>query len=113
MMWTEDYCPICKEKLVGKVDPPVQKMFCLTQVEGFHPRSHYERRYRETTHLYHEQVVIYPYLIDSYENISDIYKYDKEGKLSRRLLAEIPPLRINWNDLEATIQKIQLYILMS
>jgi hypothetical protein len=112
MMWTEDYCPICKQKLLRDTIP-IDKMYCPTKVNGIYCRSHYERRYGSDNQSYYEQIIIYPYLIDAYSDFCNVYKYNEEGKLSRRLLVEIPLFKINWNDLEATIQKIQLYILMS
>lgn len=62
---------------------------------------------------YFEHVEIRPYYIDSYEDNTNVYAYNERGVLSRNLLLDVPFIKINWEDLEATKEKIRLYILFS
>lgn len=118
-MWKEDYCPVCKTELVKKDSFPRSNLSDFYKVEcpalGYGGHSHYDVRTNSAGSMYYESGIIFPYLIESYlQGNSNVYKYNEEKLcFSRKVILDVPYIKIPWDDLEAARDKIRLYLLMS
>ena len=113
-MWSKDYCPICKSKLVRKTweKSNTYQLSCAntSQNIGRIP-CHFYIRY-SFDKPYFENVILYPYLIESYTDNSNVYMYDTAGLLHRKLLLDVMYINFDWENMsiKQLVEKIKLYI---
>lgn len=125
-MWKERTCPICGKEMqieYGADYEPVYMLRCPTQLElptgmvrpkfgikGDFVKSHFESQYEHDEPEY-ECYKLYPFIIQSYNNASNIYVLDQ--RLNRHFVAETPYLELPWNDLDKVIKKLKTYTVFS
>lgn len=132
MIWQAKDCPICGEQLkTSYSDIDDSSMFylrCPTPVfisdeETFKCyvknqstylknalRSHFEIEYQNNKPHY-EVITIFPFVIKSYNDCSNITKFDK--KCSLHWVAETSYLNLPLKDTAKALQKLQTYVLFS
>jgi len=116
-VWKKDYCPICKAKLIktGWERSFTYQLSCsnTSQNIGKIPCHFYLRFTHDKP--YYENIILYPYLIESYIDNSNVYAYDTAGLLSRKLLLDVPYINFDWDNMSTKemAAKIKLYIAFS
>ena len=127
MIWQYKDCPMCGcelEVVQGDPNDPLYLMRCPTKqdIPDLHftlaqgglilneLMSHFDLEFQNHKPIY-QVVRIYPYSIKSYDDVSNIYRYD--FKLNSSFIAETPYLDLPWDDKEKIIQKLSLYTLFS
>lgn len=128
MIWQYKDCPLCgSEMKVVQGDPnePLYLMRCPTQLElpqktyftlsegGLilnEIMTHFELEFQNHKPIY-QVVRIYPFAIKSYDDVSNIYRYD--ARMNSRFIAETPYINLPWNDKEKIIKKLSTYTVFS
>lgn len=118
-MWIEKYCPVCGKdfELLQKSEvraSDISLFFCPAKIRypGYSfDQSHFESQYCQGD-LYYERAIIYPYMIESYKEVSEIYFYS-QSKPRRSFVVETPYLDLPWNNLEKCVSKLKLYTILS
>jgi len=118
-MWDKDYCPICKAKLIfiHFAEESIYESYWYCQQEPVldirstkTPVYHFKAIRREDE-PYYESFLFYPFYIDSYEDYSNIYKYDSKNDI--HFIMELPYLDLHWDQLDKVVQKLKTYVIMS
>jgi hypothetical protein len=73
--------------------------------------SHFKVEARDGV-SYYETFYVYPFIIHSYDDVSNIYHYHKDRD-NKKLIAEVPYLDLPWSNKEKVLQKLKLYTLFS
>lgn len=117
-------CPICGRELEarhGDQDDPMYVLACPTPVvlplhvemnikSEYHEESlstHYEVRYQNHK-AFNQMIRLWPFCVDSYNDVSNIFHYTVEGYL--QFVLETPFLKLPLNDVEKTLRKIRTYV---
>ena len=77
----------------------------------YHLEPHFKVEARDGVSHY-ETFFIYPYVVQSYDDVSNIYIFLKD-KYSKKFLMEVPYLDLPWNNKEKVLNKLKLYTLFS
>lgn len=133
-MWNYRDCPLCgKELEVKDGDPhdPIYLLRCSTPLSvpseitdsvdpafplvssSYHRdqlSSHFEVEYQNHK-PFHQKARIYPFIIESYEDVTNIYKYDDD--LLHHFIVETPYLELPWDNQEKIIKKLLTYTIFS
>jgi len=123
-MWNKLTCPICDSALraYGTVEN-FSKVYrhkalykCkygeLSLVKGaYQIETHFKMEHRDYKPWY-ETLFFYPYIIESYDDVSNIYIY-KTDRQAKRFIVETPYLDLPWKDKDAVIRKLKLYTVFS
>lgn len=115
-MWTESHCPICKKELeYVSAESSIKAFTKLACPDKIRPErsdiAHYEREEVHGTASF-ERIFFLPYCLESYPEVSNIYKIDVES-WRRKFIVEVPYIHLPWDDLDKAVQKISLYTLLS
>lgn len=132
MIWSNKDCPICGQQLKTNYsdiyDSTLYILRCPTPVfiseeEAFNlyqvsksdylkdrMKSHFEVEY-QNGYPYFEVVTIFPFVIKSYNDVSNITKFGK--KLNLHFIAETPYLELPLKDTAKALKKLQTYVLFS
>jgi hypothetical protein len=114
-MWNSKECPICRKTIVNiegdMRGPRITSFECLTMVHifGNYERSHFRTEYRDGEPFY-EVMIIFPYKICSYNDVSNIYIYNN---MESHFIIETKYLNLTWNDQKKILNKLSIYTLFS
>lgn len=125
-MWKEKTCPMCGKKMeieYGADYEPVYMLRCPTPlaipqhiprpqfgIKGDTVKHHFETEYTYEDPVF-ECTKVYPFMIQSYVDVSNIYVFD--DRLNRHFVAEVPYMKLSWDDLDKMIKKLKTYMVFS
>lgn len=113
-MWNYRTCPVCDSSLdIVDFHGSEIRLRCAQNpiVLSYRTVYHFETLVRGFE-PWHETITVYPYVIDSYKDVSNISVYDRNDLC--RFVVEVPHyLDLPWHKLDKVKDKLKLYMLMS